>query len=70
MSRYKIVKITRHPYWRNNLEYLVLKRVFGFLWWWPVDDDYPYGYYSTYEEAEQRLQAEMAKDKYEIMKEC
>lgn len=70
MSRYRIIKVTRHPYWRNNVEYIVQKRVLGFLWWWPLDGDYPYGYYSTYKEAEQRLEAEMQKDHYEVVREC
>lgn len=69
MSRYRILKVTRHPYWRNNVEYIVQKRVWGFLWWWPVDDEYPYGYYDKLEEAEQRLKAEMAADKYEVVRE-
>lgn len=69
MSRYRILKVSRHPYWANNVEYVVQKRVLGFLWWWAVDSDYPYGYYDTLKEAEERLEAERQKDTITIVKE-
>ena len=69
-SRYRILKVTRHPYWRSNEVYLVQKRVWGFLWWTYIDEGHPYGHYATYKEAEQRLEAEMTADKYEVMREC
>ena len=69
MSKYRIVKVTRHPYWLNSEEYMVQKRFLGFLWWYNFDiDSYLGGVFDTYEKAEQRILAEMTKDKYEVVK--
>lgn len=69
MAKWRILEITKHPYFSNNHYFLVQKRFLGFLWWYdPFEDGlYSDGEFKTLEEAVDCVTANMTKDKVEIV---